>query len=319
MPDTPSLVIKFGNMYTFWAILFPLNYHRILFSLVLCLVTGITMGKNKTNGIIRVTGFALVLLYIILLQEVTIRLTSAADLQTRALASTAVFFGSFLLMYLAILGFIKWEGHSDVTELGIKWDSETHIHLVIGAIAGIGAALAVYLVALVFGGSLTPIESINADLIISEIVITAPVAFFEELCYRGYLMTRIESVSNRGAALILSSLWFGLLHFGWWFPFGTIPPHLILTFTASMVLGGIVLGISYYLSGRRLWVAIAFHFAWNMLAYILFPVYPREPAVLPEIFQIEWGITTLPAMLFGLSLIWILLDIFKKKEMKGSG
>lgn len=276
------------------------------------------MDFDRTSRIIRVTGFASVLLYVVLLQELTIRFLSTASQETQALVSTAVFYGSFLIVYLAIIGFMKWEGCADITKLGVKWDNETISHLLIGAVAGIASAMIVYVVAFLFGGSLRPIEDINADLIISEIIITAPVAFFEELSYRGYLMIRIEEVSNRNVALVLSSLWFGLLHFGWWIPLGTVAPHLILVFTGSMFVGGIILGMSYYMSGRNLWIAIAFHFAWNMLAYVLFPVFPHEAVVLPEIFQIEWGVVSLPAFLFGLSVIWILLDLSKKKDAKGS-
>jgi membrane protease YdiL (CAAX protease family) len=272
------------------------------------------MEENRSSGILRVVGFALVLLGIILMQEITTTITATMELETRALISTVVFFGTFLIMYLAVVGFMNWEGRSDITELGIQTDENTVSHLIVGAIAGIASALVVYLVAMYFGGTLTPIENIDADLIINEIIITTPIAFFEELCYRGYLMTRLEQVSNRGFAIIASSFWFGLLHFGWWVPLGEVPLHLILIFTFNMTLGGIILGLSYYMSGKKLWVAIAFHFAWNMLAYILFPVYPRETVVLPEIFQIEWGLVTIPAFIFGLSLIWLLLDIFKKRE-----
>lgn len=272
------------------------------------------MDENKSSGILRVVGFALVLLGLILMQEISTTVIAAMELEMRALISTAVFFGSFLIMYLAVFGFLKWEGRSDITELGIRVDDNTISHLIVGAIAGIASALVVYTVAAVYGGTLTPIESIDADLIINEIIITAPTAFFEELCYRGYLMTRMEQISNRGFAIIASSFWFGLLHFGWWVPLGEVPLHLILIFTFNMTLGGIILGLSYYMSGKKLWVAIAFHFVWNMFAYVMFPVYPRETVLQPEVFQIEWGLVTIPAFIFGLSLIWLLLDIFKKRE-----
>jgi membrane protease YdiL (CAAX protease family) len=272
------------------------------------------MTEDRTQGIIRVVAFAMFLLYVILAHELTTNLTATMSYDARATISTLVFFGSFALYYVGVLLFLRWEGRSDINELGIGIDEDTGTHIAIGAIAGVVGVALVFAVAFFFGGSLTPVEDITADLIISEIMITAPVAFFEELTYRGYFMTRLEEVSNRGVALIISSLWFALLHFGWWFPLGQVAPHLILIFTLNLALGGIVLGLSYYLSGRRLWVAIAFHFAWNMLAYILFPVYPRETVFMPEIFQIEWGLVTIPAFILALSVLWLLLDIVKKKE-----
>jgi hypothetical protein len=50
-----------------------------------------------------------------------------------------------------------------------------------------------------------------------------------------------------------------------------------------------------------------------MLAYIIFPVYPRVQVVLPEIFQIEWGLTTVVGFMIGLSALFGLLNS-KKRE-----
>ncbi|MHA2084668.1 MAG: CPBP family glutamic-type intramembrane protease, partial [Candidatus Thorarchaeota archaeon] len=103
-------------------------------------------------------------------------------------------------------------------------------------------------------------------------------------------------------------------HFGWWIPLGSIPYHLILLFSFNMFLGGIVLSFSYFWSGRKLWVPIGFHFAWNMVAYIAFPSFPTAIVTSPELYQIEWGLTTIPGFLFGLSLIWMLLYQLKIKK-----
>ncbi|MFX1260775.1 MAG: lysostaphin resistance A-like protein [Promethearchaeota archaeon] len=276
------------------------------------------MGANKSQsdelGPYRVLLFSLTLLLIHLLSESIAIVTASMDEATRGLISTVQFFGLYLLMYFAVILFLRWERGGDITSLGLQTDSKTLHHLVVGLVAGTIAAGLVYFIALFFGGDLRPAIEITGDLIANEAVFTIPVALFEEIVYRGYLLTRMEVVVGRSAAILGSSLLFALLHFGWWIPLGSIPLHLILIFTFNLFLGGVVLGYSYYWSGNRLWVPIAFHYAWNIVAFVMFPVYPLEPVNMVEIFQIEWGITTVFGFLFGLSLIWVLLKEFLKNK-----
>ncbi|MHA2070479.1 MAG: CPBP family intramembrane glutamic endopeptidase [Candidatus Thorarchaeota archaeon] len=268
--------------------------------------------QSNDLGPIRVLLFALTLLLIHLLHEIISILTASMDEVTRGLISTIQFFGLYLLMYFAVILFMRWERSGDVTSLGFQTDEKTIRHLIVGLIAGtVGAAL-VYVIALLFGGDIRPAVDITGDLIANQIIFTIPVALFEEIVYRGYLMTRMERVVGQSFAILGSSLLFALLHFSWWLPLGSIPLHLILIFTFNLFLGGVVLGYSYYWSDRRLWVPIAFHYAWNIVAFVLFPVYPIEPVNMVEIFQIEWGITTVFGFLFGLSLIWV-LELLKNK------
>ncbi len=222
------------------------------------------------------------------------------------LVATIAFLGTFVLMYLVIDVFARSEG-SSIGKLGISINETTFHDMIAGAMAGTIAASVVILFAFYFGGQLRPIEQMTADLLVSEIVITAPTAVFEELAHRGYILPHLEGLVGKGSAIVIGSLFFSLIHFAWWATPG-FPVHLILIFTFNIFLGGVVLSFSYYWSGRRLWVPIAFHFAWNMLAYIIFPVYPRDSVILPEIFQIEWGLTTIVGFLIGLSVLFGLLS-----------
>lgn len=276
------------------------------------------MGADKIRqddlGPIRVLLFSLALLLIHLLHEIISLVTASLDAVTRGLISTVNFFGLYLLMYFVVILFLHWERGGDVTSLGLQTDDKTLHHLVVGLIAGTAGAALVYIVALLFGGDLRPAIDITGDLVANQIIFTIPVAFFEEVVYRGYLMTRMERVVGRTLAIVGTSTLFAVLHFSWWLPLGSIPLHLILIFTFNLFLGGVVLGYSYYWSGKRLWVPIAFHYAWNIVAFVMFPVYPLEPVNMVEIFQIEWGITTVFGFLFGLSLIWVLLkEVLKNK------
>ncbi|TFG32063.1 CPBP family intramembrane metalloprotease [Candidatus Thorarchaeota archaeon] len=246
----------------------------------------------------------------LLIVEMSPILTNLFTGEMYLLVGTLTFFATFFFMYLVIEGFVKWDGTS-IIKLGLDIDDDTKYHIVIGTIAAVVSATIVIAITFVYGAELRPLEQISADLIISEIIITTPTALFEELAHRGYILPRIEGLLGKTGAILTSSIFFSFLHFSWWtYPGVTV--LLILIFSFNMFLGGIVLCLSYYWSGRRLWVPIAFHFVWNMLAYILFPHFPRETVIMPEIFQIEWGITTIIGFILGLSLLYGLLQTKKK-------
>ncbi|MFW9908093.1 MAG: lysostaphin resistance A-like protein [Candidatus Thorarchaeota archaeon] len=238
-----------------------------------------------------------------------------AGTEMYGLVGTALFFLNFGLIYIIVLVFLRLEGRPSLSEVGFEIEDSRMIpHLAIGAVAGTLAAGLVVLIAMVFGGNLRPIDQVTVDLIVGEIVITAPTAIFEEIAYRGYMMPRMVDIWGKGSGILIGSLFFSLFHFGWWVPLGSVPLVPVLIFILNLTIGGILLSLSYYWSDKRLWVPIGFHFMWNMLAYILFPVYPRETVVLPEIFQIEWGVTTIVGFLFGLSIIWMLITQYGRKR-----
>jgi membrane protease YdiL (CAAX protease family) len=225
-------------------------------------------------------------------------------------AGTFAFFGTFILTYFVIDFFARSEG-SSIGELGMEFDKTAPSQIIIGAIAGTIAALIVVLFALSFGGQLRPVDEITGDLLVSEIIITVPTAVFEELAHRGYILPHIEEIAGRTKAILIGSLFFSMLHFSWWTTPG-LNLYLIPIFSFNIFLGGVVLSLSYYWSGRKLWVPISFHFAWNMIAYIVFPNFPRVPVLLPELFQIEWGVTTIVGFLIGLSIIFVLTKTKKR-------
>jgi membrane protease YdiL (CAAX protease family) len=229
-----------------------------------------------------------------------------------ALSAPIVSILIFVFMYLITWAFVIWEGGKSVEELGLQIDNRIVPHLSIGIVAAALATGLVAAIAFFFGGQLRPLSEIDGDLLFNVIINAILFSFFEELTHRGYILTRMEKLGGRGAAIVFSSMFFSLLHFSWWEPAGYNIP-LIALFTFNMFLGGVVLSLSYYWSGRKLWVPIGFHFMWNVLAYITFPSFPRDPVLQPEIFQIEWGLTTIIGFLLGLSILWGLLQT-KKKE-----
>ena len=265
------------------------------------------MKNDKQFDSLKVILFMAIMLLIV---EMSPILTNSFSGQMYEVVGTLAFFATFLFMYVTIEAFARWDKTS-ISKLGLDFDKNTTSHIIIGAIAAIVSAAVVIGLAVFYGATLTPLSQINADLISSEIVITTPTALFEELAHRGYILSRLEKLTGKTNAILFSSLFFAFLHFSWW-TYPAVNSLLIVTFSVNMFLGGVVLSLSYFWSGRKLWVPISFHFVWNMLAYLIFPHFPVEVVTQPEIFQIEWGITTILGFLIGLSLLYGLLQTKKK-------
>ena len=267
----------------------------------------IDVDRDRESNILKLILFMALML---LLVEMSFILPNLFSGEMRGLVGTLTFFATFIFMFIFVERFAAWDG-TTIEKLGVEFDDQTIRRIIIGGIAGVAATVLITAVAYFFGGQLRPVEEMTGDLLMSEIIITAPTALFEELAHRGYILPKMEGVAGKNRAILISSFFFSCLHFTWWATPG-VPLHLILIFIFNIFLGGVVLSLSYYWSNRNLWVPIAFHFAWNMVGYIMFPTYPREPVVTPEIFQFEWGLTTIVGFLFGLSLIYSLL-LNKKK------
>ncbi len=94
------------------------------------------------------------------------------------------------------------------------------------------------------------------------------VAFVEELFFRGYFLTYLKGAVGVLPAVVGSSLVFSLVHFflnvGSFWAFALLP--FINLFLAGALLSLLVL------RQKSLWVAIGFHYAWNVLQYHAFPV-----------------------------------------------
>ncbi|MEM2142834.1 MAG: type II CAAX endopeptidase family protein [Candidatus Thorarchaeota archaeon] len=249
---------------------------------------------------------------------------SVADVATRVapeplapVVSTLAFFGFYGLMILSVKVLLWTEDGGPLVRLGLDIDNRTLPLLAVGGLGGILSAGYVYVVALFLGGSVKLIAEVSSDMVISQGIITALVALVEEICYRGYLMTRLAESFGRPAGVIISSAFFSLMHYSWWFGNDTVTPELVAMFSLNLFVGGMVLGLSYYATGRVLWTAVGFHYFWNMMAYTLFPVFPRDSVASPILFQIEWGMTTIPAFLLGLLVMVGLLRISDLAESSG--
>ncbi|WP_146135922.1 CPBP family intramembrane glutamic endopeptidase, partial [Yersinia pseudotuberculosis] len=87
------------------------------------------------------------------------------------------------------------------------------------------------------------------------------VCLAEEALFRGYLQQRLGQWLGSYPALVITALLFGSAHFA--------GGPLLMLFAA---LAGVIYGLAWLWSGR-LWVAVAFHFALNLM-HLLFFTYP---------------------------------------------
>lgn len=83
----------------------------------------------------------------------------------------------------------------------------------------------------------------------------------QEVMVRGYTLQTLQSQFDTSAAVVLSSLFFALLHAGAIAEGGVFP-------AINLFAAGVLLALAYTTSGN-LWLPIALHFAWN---YVQGPV-----------------------------------------------
>jgi membrane protease YdiL (CAAX protease family) len=121
---------------------------------------------------------------------------------------------------------------------------------------GLGSVLATMLLGEQAGSDMSGYRYLQGNLSMLLVALAAVLivsSFGEEVIYRGFLMTRIAEMFGNGKAawnlaVILSSVVFGLVHFGWGL-FGIVQ-------TTCM---GVALAVAYLLVGRNLWVLVLAH------------------------------------------------------------
>ncbi|MCV2351218.1 CPBP family intramembrane glutamic endopeptidase [Paucibacter sp. Y2R2-4] len=168
------------------------------------------------------------------------------------------------IVALAIAGFAVYVGYAGffekraVSELALPgFGRELGFGLLIGA--SLYAACEVILMAL----GIYRIVGLNPfSYMVPAIAMAISSSVFEELLFRGVLFGAVEQWLGTWAALVVSSLVFGLTHLI--NPQGTIEGALFIAVEAGVLLAGA------YMLTRRLWVSIGFHMAWNYTQSAIF-------------------------------------------------
>lgn len=156
------------------------------------------------------------------------------------------------------LGFAHFFEKRVVSELAVPGlGRELGFGLLLGA--GLYAACEVILMAL----GIYRIVGLNPfSYMVPAIAMAISSSIYEELLFRGLLFGAVEQWFGSWAALVVSSLVFGLTHLI--NPQGTMEGALFIAVEA-----GILLAAAYMLT-RRLWVSIGFHMAWNYTQSAIF-------------------------------------------------
>lgn len=159
--------------------------------------------------------------------------------------------GTFLLLWI----FMKFVDKKRFINLGFEVKNRQKDFMwgfIIGfVLIGLGFISLLYLNQII-------IESIvfhPKDLLIS-IFLFFSIAVVEEVLFRGYVLRNLMISFNKYIALIISALFFALVH--------GFNPNINLLSMLNLVLAGVLLGITY-IHTKNLWFPIALHFSWNLI------------------------------------------------------
>ncbi|MFO1407522.1 MAG: CPBP family intramembrane glutamic endopeptidase [Steroidobacteraceae bacterium] len=131
----------------------------------------------------------------------------------------------------------------------------------IGMLIGFGLYTACVLVLMASG--IYRVDGLNSlSFLVPAIAMAVSSAVYEELLFRGVVFGSVEVWLGSWAALVVSSLVFGLMHLV--NPEGTVEGALFIAVEA-----GVLLAAAYMLT-RRLWVSMGFHAAWNYTQSAIF-------------------------------------------------
>ncbi len=140
-------------------------------------------------------------------------------------------------------------------------------HFVLGCVIGAITVCIAVVIAAAFGSlrfSLSTVESsaIGRSLLAS-LAIFAVAAAFEEVLFRGYLLQTFARSGLAWFAIVITSVFFGLVHLG--------NPNAGYISTANTMLAGIWFGVAY-MKTRDLWFVWGLHFVWNWLQGSVFGI-----------------------------------------------
>ena len=111
------------------------------------------------------------------------------------------------------------------------------------------------------------------------VVFLIPAAAQEELVFRGYFFQNMKEAFGTAAAVVVSSLLFGLFH--------GANPHVTWLAIVSLVLAGALFACAYLVTGN-LWLPIALHFAWNFFEGPVFG-FPVSGIRMESLLQVSVG------------------------------
>ena len=182
-------------------------------------------------------------------------MTSYAAQPVKAVQHTIALAIAGFALYIGFAHFVEQRAASELAVAGMGRQ------LGVGLLIGAGLYTACELVLMALG--IYRIEGLNPlRFMVPAIAMALSSSVFEELLFRGVLFRSVETWFGSWAALVVSSLVFGLSHM--MNPQATLEGALFIAVEA-----GILLAAAFMLT-RRLWLSIGFHMAWNYTQSAIF-------------------------------------------------
>ena len=182
-------------------------------------------------------------------------MTSYAAQPVKAVQHTIALAIAGFALYIGFAHFVEQRAASELAVAGMGRQ------LGVGLLIGAGLYTACELVLMALG--IYRIEGLNPlRFMVPAIAMALSSSIFEELLFRGVLFRSVETWFGSWAALVVSSLVFGLSHM--MNPQATLEGALFIAVEA-----GILLAAAFMLT-RRLWLSMGFHVAWNYTQSAIF-------------------------------------------------
>ena len=193
----------------------------------------------------------------------------------------------------------KWLEGLPFAVLGASFRGRWLAHLLVGLIAGAGTVIFAVAIAFAFGGERfeSNIYSGSENVVTSTLVsfaVLAIAAAAEEALFRGYILQTLDRAGFAWLAVVLTSVFFGLVHLG--------NPNAGVISTLNTILAGIWFSVAY-LRFRDLWFVTGMHCAWNWVQGSVFGIEVsgmREITEHPLLREIDTGPTWLTGETYGI-------------------
>ena len=162
-------------------------------------------------------------------------------------------YSGLVIVMILIWLFMKFVDKQPLIEIGFQTQGRSK-EINYGILFGLFIMAFAFVFLSVIGEIVFLSYSLDFNQILLSIALFIGVSFFEEIIFRGYMLKNLLESFNPFVALLISSLFFSLIH--------ASNPNVTSLGLCNIFLAGIFLGVSYVFT-KNLWFPIALHFSWN--------------------------------------------------------
>ena len=188
--------------------------------------------------------------------------------------------------------------HLPYRALGAAFTENWLKNWIAGAAIGSATLGFAVIVAYTFGRLRFEISAANTPAILSSLAISfavfAAASAFEEALFRGYILQTFSRAGYAWLAILLTSVFFGAVHFG--------NPNASIFSTLNTILAGVWFSIAY-LKTRDLWFVWGLHLMWNWVQGSIFGIEVSgltNITTTPLLREIDSGPTWLTGQTYGI-------------------